>query len=169
MFACMHICVYASMQWYILCIISKVLKFVLQRTEYKWDINLDQQIKILKSKGHSPLVFAAGWSSLPKGSSLKRHLDEGRRGWIGGELSGANPPVFSVVEFISCTSLRGSYENYLVGGCFLICYCSREEITPRFPSRSTASFDILTNPGQMCCSSLIVYALSMPRTLRLEK
>lgn len=67
----------------------------------------------------------------------------------GNQFSGSSLSFFSVVGLISCTLLRGSYENSLVGGCFLICYCITKGIIPLFPSRSTAGFDNLKNPAQI--------------------
>lgn len=88
------------------------------------------------------------WGDFPEGSSRKGPWKE-KREWMWEQFSGSSLSFFSVVELISCTSLRGSYENSLVGGCFLICYCITEGIIPPFPSVSTAGFDHLKNPVQI--------------------
>jgi hypothetical protein len=84
---------------------------------------------------------------------MRRHWDEGRRSRVEKELP---DPACLCSLWLSLfpVSPRGSYENYLVGGCFLICCLIMGEIRPLFPSRSTASFDILINPMQVFCSSL---------------
>lgn len=48
--------------------------------------------------------------------------------------------LFSVVELISCILLRGSSENSLVGGCFLICYCIMEGIHTTVSLKANCGF-----------------------------
>lgn len=101
------------------------------------------------------MKFPLFWSNFPEDSSSKRPQNERKGSWTEDQLSGSSLSAFSVAEFIFSILLKGSYENSLVCGCFLVFYCIMERIISLFPSSWIAGFHNLINPVQILLWSLI--------------